>query len=88
MLADRPAIAFCDRCNRVRLTSRGYLKTCLCFESGVDLRRILRSDAPMEQRKEMLKGSILQAVKEKPQAHCFERPELVTERQDMVMIGG
>lgn len=79
---------FCDRCNRVRLTSRGYLKTCLCFDSGADLRRILRSDAPMEQRKEMLKGSILQAVKEKPQAHCFERPELVTERQDMVMIGG
>ena len=33
---------FCDSCNRVRLTSQGYLKTCLCYEDGVDLRAILR----------------------------------------------
>lgn len=34
---------FCGDCNRVRLTSRGYLKSCLCYEDGVDLRRILRN---------------------------------------------
>ena len=33
---------FCSGCNRVRLTSQGYLKPCLCYEDGVDLRRILR----------------------------------------------
>ena len=33
---------FCSDCNRVRLTSQGYLKPCLCYEDGVDLRRILR----------------------------------------------
>lgn len=33
---------FCSDCNRVRLTSKGYLKPCLCYEDGVDLRRILR----------------------------------------------
>lgn len=33
---------FCSSCNRVRLTSQGYLKTCLCYEDGVDLRNILR----------------------------------------------
>ncbi|MDO5417816.1 MAG: GTP 3',8-cyclase MoaA [Lachnospiraceae bacterium] len=33
---------FCENCNRVRLTSQGYLKTCLCFEDGVNLREVLR----------------------------------------------
>lgn len=33
---------FCTDCNRVRLTSQGYLKNCLCYEDGVDLRKILR----------------------------------------------
>ena len=35
---------FCSDCNRVRLTSQGYLKPCLCYEEGADLRRILRGD--------------------------------------------
>jgi cyclic pyranopterin phosphate synthase len=34
---------FCRDCNRIRLTSQGYLKTCLCYEDGVDLRAILRN---------------------------------------------
>lgn len=34
---------FCGDCNRVRLTSQGYLKACLCYEDGVDLRAILRA---------------------------------------------
>lgn len=33
---------FCSSCNRVRLTSQGYLKSCLCYDDGVDLRAILR----------------------------------------------
>ena len=33
---------FCGSCNRVRLTSQGYLKTCLCYEDGADLRKVLR----------------------------------------------
>lgn len=33
---------FCSSCNRVRLTSQGYLKTCLCYEDGTDLRAVLR----------------------------------------------
>lgn len=34
---------FCNDCNRVRLTSQGYLKPCLCYEDGADLRKILRN---------------------------------------------
>ena len=30
---------FCDTCNRVRLTAEGYLKLCLCYDEGEDLRR-------------------------------------------------
>ena len=33
---------FCSSCNRVRLTAGGYLKTCLCYEDGIDLRAVLR----------------------------------------------
>lgn len=33
---------FCDTCNRVRLTAEGYLKLCLCYDQGVDLRHVLR----------------------------------------------
>ena len=29
---------FCSTCNRVRVTSEGYLKTCLHFKKGIDLK--------------------------------------------------
>lgn len=35
---------FCSSCNRVRLTSTGFLKTCLCYEDGTDLKKILRNE--------------------------------------------
>lgn len=35
---------FCNDCNRIRLTSQGQLKTCLCFEDGADLKKILRGE--------------------------------------------
>ena len=34
---------FCDHCNRIRLTSQGKVKPCLCFEENVDLWEILKS---------------------------------------------
>lgn len=39
---------FCHSCNRIRLTSQGYLKPCLCYEEGVDLRNILRDGAEFQ----------------------------------------
>ena len=35
---------FCGSCNRLRLTSRGKLKSCLCFGEDVDLMQILRGE--------------------------------------------
>ena len=34
---------FCDKCNRIRLTSEGFLKTCLQYNEGSDLKVLLRS---------------------------------------------
>ena len=79
---------FCDSCNRVRLTSTGYLKSCLSFHDGVDLRRILREEKDDEKREKALMEAMSQAILKKPAAHCFEHPENMTEQHDMVQIGG
>ena len=41
---------FCGSCNRVRLTSRGFLKLCLCYENGVDLREVLQNGTAADLR--------------------------------------
>ena len=80
---------FCSSCNRIRLTAQGYLKTCLCYSAGTDLRKILRADIPDPAEKERrLEAAMEEAVRNKPQAHCFERPEEITEEENMIRIGG
>lgn len=74
---------FCDTCNRVRLTAEGYLKLCLCYDEGEDLRRVLR-----EGEKENLRTIMEQTIFRKPAAHCFEHPAEMTEIHEMVKIGG
>lgn len=74
---------FCDTCNRVRLTAEGYLKLCLCYDQGVDLRHVLR-----EEEKENLRTVMEEAIFRKPAAHCFERASEMTETHEMVKIGG
>lgn len=58
---------FCGDCNRVRLTSEGFLKPCLQYAYGVDLRQLLRDGADDE--------SLLKAIEEgiyrKPRNHDF-----------------
>jgi cyclic pyranopterin phosphate synthase len=79
---------FCATCNRVRLTAQGYLKTCLCYEDGVDLRSILRSGYPEHKKWGKLIEAMHSAIEKKPATHCFERPDQVPERKNMSMIGG
>lgn len=74
---------FCDTCNRVRLTAEGYLKLCLCYDEGEDLRRVFR-----EGEKENLRTIMEQTIFRKPAAHCFEHPAEMTETHEMVKIGG
>lgn len=77
---------FCDTCNRVRLTSEGYLKSCLQYETGVDLRNFLRRGASDAEIKKAMRS----AVYNKPAGHRFsERPaECMLEKRDMSQIGG
>ena len=76
---------FCSGCNRIRLTSSGFLKTCLHFNKGIDLLPYLKNGNSDE-----LKNSILKAVSDKPLHHSFgdkDNKENVDDN-NMVSIGG
>ena len=76
---------FCNQCNRVRLTSTGYLKGCLQFESGVDLKALLRKGASDE----ILKNALQKAIFEKPAGHNFQEKKNGREESHiMSQIGG
>ena len=74
---------FCASCNRVRLTSQGFLRPCLASEAGCDLRVLLRSGAS--------DAALLQAIREtiwaKPREHHFEDSSMPATR-GMYRIGG
>lgn len=56
---------FCSGCNRVRLTADGFLKTCLQYDTGADLRALLgESD-------DILRLAIEKAIENKPLGHHF-----------------
>ena len=74
---------FCESCNRVRLTSTGFLKGCLCYGMGASIKEDLRSGR-YDKVKETLEAIIL----EKPKEHIFEKWEEITEQNEMVRIGG
>jgi cyclic pyranopterin phosphate synthase len=78
---------FCAQCNRIRLTSTGKLKPCLCYGDTIDIKSIF-SLADAEERQVQLQQAIQKAIRLKPEAHCFEERAQVTELQEMVEIGG
>ena len=79
---------FCESCNRVRLTSTGFLKPCLCYDSGTDLRQILRADLPSGEKEKKLLETMRTVIYEKPKEHCFENEQEITEGSPMSAIGG
>ena len=74
---------FCASCNRVRLTSQGFLRPCLASEAGCDLRELLRSGAT--------DAALLQAIRQtiwaKPREHHFGDNSMPATR-GMYRIGG
>lgn len=109
-MIDAVSHKFCAGCNRVRLTSTGLLKPCLCYGEGADLRAVLRGlpgalqkqpnalyerpDALQEQpnasreRPGVLTETLRAAIYAKPQAHCFDSAQHITEQKSMSQIGG
>lgn len=76
---------FCDRCNRVRLTATGYLKTCLQYETGRDLKALLDGGASDEE----LRQAIADAIQHKPASHHFSSAaQSGDEAMNMNQIGG
>ena len=75
---------FCSSCNRVRLTAQGRLKPCLCYGETADLLPVVRGEHTEEDLKKVLE----EAIFKKPQQHCFEDPEQITEKGRMASIGG
>lgn len=80
--------AFCDSCNRIRLTSQGYLKSCLCYDDGVDLRAVIRSGLSDKEKKDRVRTEIEEAILCKPRRHSFAREDRISEKHAMSAIGG
>lgn len=73
---------FCDSCNRIRLTSSGFLKPCLQYDTGIDLRSYLEKDP------DTLVKAIEETIYHKPHAHAFGERHQHSEHRLMSDIGG
>ena len=74
---------FCKDCNRIRLTSVGELKSCLCYGNEISLKKALRERDSAE-----VERLIRESITSKPKQHCFEELENITEKKRMAQIGG
>jgi cyclic pyranopterin phosphate synthase len=72
---------FCERCNRLRITADGHIKTCLHLDPGRPL--------PLYDERAMALA-IVEAVRQKPARHLFHSPDLASEAggRSMRRIGG
>ena len=71
---------FCGACNRIRLTAEGFLKTCLSFDAGLDVKKILRAGDGDEEIAEKIRDAIYR----KPREHFFSG----TTNFQMYQVGG
>lgn len=75
---------FCANCNRLRLTSDGFLKPCLHSNMKVDLRASLRSGRGMDEIVKLIKL----AADIKPREHHLDRDRPKDPEFSMCQIGG
>lgn len=75
---------FCDCCNRIRLTGDGFLKQCLHFDGGTDLKTPLRQQVSREE----LTALVASCIAEKPEGHRFGEDVSHGEKRIMAKIGG
>lgn len=77
---------FCAECNRVRLTSDGFLKTCLQYAQGADLKAILRRNIDDS----VLQQVMMETIYNKPVSHNFKQNynQEIFEQSQMHQIGG
>jgi cyclic pyranopterin phosphate synthase len=75
---------FCSSCDRLRLTSDGYLRTCLFAHTETDLRTPLRAGADDAE----ISAIIRHAVSRKGPGHAIGQPEFEQPVRLMSRIGG
>ena len=75
---------FCEECNRIRLTPEGFLKQCLHFDYGVDLKSKLREGISDKE----LQKIIYENIYDKPEKHLFLEKSDHKEIKFMNQIGG
>lgn len=75
---------FCDRCNRLRLTSEGRLRSCLLSDRETDLKQSLRSGAEDGEIREL----IIAAILNKPKGHSLSTENGGSCHGQMSRIGG
>ena len=82
-----PAVShkFCGECSRIRLSSQGFLKTCLQFDAGTDLKGLIRGGCSGD----ALREAVAETIWRKPACHSFGQglPEGEA-RVSMSAIGG
>ncbi|MEG0857038.1 MAG: GTP 3',8-cyclase MoaA [Terrisporobacter sp.] len=75
---------FCEDCNRIRLTSQGFLKKCLHYNYGVDLKKHLRNNISDGDLNKLIYDNIY----DKPEKHLFMESCDNKENKCMNQIGG
>ncbi len=75
---------FCERCNRLRLTSDGRLRTCLFSDDEVGLKEYLRNGSDDAKLAELLEL----ALRKKPRGHIINSHYFKKCQRNMSSIGG
>jgi len=77
---------FCQECNRIRLTSDGYLKGCLQYTTAINLKKLLIENYDDKNIKEIVANLIYN----KPKHHQFSLDNSIEKKEikSMIKIGG
>jgi GTP 3',8-cyclase len=76
--------AFCETCDRIRLTAEGQFRNCLFALEGSDLRGLLRGGADDDELASVLAG----AVHDKWAGHQIGQVHFIRPKKSMSQIGG
>ena len=72
---------FCDRCNRLRVTADGKIRSCLLSGGVMDLVSALRSPLGEEERAQLLMGLLRTSADAKPPVYELQREGAIPMRQ-------
>jgi cyclic pyranopterin phosphate synthase len=76
--------AFCESCDRVRLTADGQLRSCLFALDEFDLRALLRGGADDDE----VAAAVERCVGAKWAGHAVNQVQFIRPRRSMSQIGG